>query len=68
MTRAKSKKIDRKKIDEAVLAERLGLDEPWIERWEQDGKWIEKSCAPDQLPEFIRSTHTETEIKMWKRS
>lgn len=63
MTRAKSNKIDRKKIDEAVLAERLGLDEPWIERWEQDGKWIEKSCAPDQLPEFIRSTHTETEIK-----
>ena len=62
MTKPKSKKIARKKIDAAVLAERLGLDEPWIERWEQDGEWNEKSCAPDQLPAFIRSTHTKAEI------
>ena len=62
MTMPKGKKIDRKNMDEAVLAERLGLRGDWIDRWERDGEWVEESSAPDQLPLFVRDVSTEAEI------
>jgi hypothetical protein len=97
MTKPKVTKIDRKKIAEAILAERLGLNEEWIDRWErrkavegvslpdqhatelagdevelphptdqlpaeQVSEWVEESSTPDQLPEFIRTAQTKSEI------
>ncbi len=56
-----SEQIDRKKISEELLADRLGLNDDWIDRWEEDGEWREESCAPDQLPEFIRKGHNKKE-------
>jgi hypothetical protein len=58
----KGKKIDRKEIDEAVLSERLGLRQDWIDRWERDGEWVQESSAPDQLPAFIRNASGKIEI------
>ena len=49
-------RVPRRKMDEALLKERLGLCEEWIDRWEQDGKCIEESLAPAELPPFIRAT------------
>jgi hypothetical protein len=49
-------KVSRRKVEEALLAERLGLHDDWVVRWEQDGKWLEESLAPDRLPPFIRAT------------
>ena len=43
------KMIERKKIEEALLADRLGLNEPWIERREENGHWKEESCAPARI-------------------
>jgi hypothetical protein len=57
------KMIERKKIEEALLADRLGLNEPWIERREENGHWKEESCAPDRLPDFIRSNRSKREIE-----
>jgi hypothetical protein len=57
------KKIDRKRISEALLADRLGLNEPWIERWEKNGEWKEEFCAPDRMPDFIRKNHTKREVE-----
>ena len=62
MTMPKRKKIDRKEIDEAVLSERLGLREDWIDRWERDGERLQESSAPVQLPAFIRNASGEIEI------
>lgn len=49
-------RVPRRRVDEALLAERLGLCEEWVERWERGGKCIEESLAPAQLPPFIRAT------------
>ena len=49
-------KVSRRRVEEALLAERLGLHDEWVERWEQGGKWLEESLAPDRLPQFIRAT------------
>ena len=46
-------RVSRRKVEEALLADRLGLHEDWVERWEQGGKWLEESLAPDMLPPFI---------------
>jgi hypothetical protein len=62
MTTPKTKPIDRKKISEALLADRLGLNEAWIERWEKGGNWKEESSAPDRLPDFIRKNHNKEDI------
>ena len=45
----------RRNVQEALLAERLELDEDWIMRWERDGKWREESLAPAELPPCIRA-------------
>jgi len=45
----------RHKIEEALLAERLGLNDDWIDRWEEDGECKEESFAPNELPEFIQA-------------
>jgi hypothetical protein len=63
VTTQKTKPIDRKRISEALLADRLGLNEFWIERWQQNGKWREESGAPDQLPDFIRKNRKKPEIE-----
>jgi hypothetical protein len=63
VTAQKTKPIDRKRISEALLADRLGLNEFWIERWEHNGKWREESGAPDQLPDFIRKNRKKSEIE-----
>ena len=49
-------KVSRRKLEESLLAERLGLNDEWVERWEQGGKCIEESLAPAGLPPFIRVT------------
>ena len=49
-------KVSRRKVEEALLADRLGLNDEWVERWEQGGKCIEESLAPAGLPPFIRVT------------
>jgi hypothetical protein len=49
-------KVSRRKVEEALLADRLGLHDDWVERWEQGGKWLEQSIAPAKLPQFIRDT------------
>jgi hypothetical protein len=49
-------KVSRKRVEEALLAERLGLHDDWVERWEQGGEWLEGSLAPAELPQFIRDT------------
>ncbi len=59
----KIKPIDRKRISETLLADRLGLNEEWIERWEVGGKWREESSAPDHLPSFILKNYRKGEIE-----
>ena len=49
-------KMSRKKVEEVLLADRLGLHDEWVERWEQDGQCLEESLSPDRLPRFIRDT------------
>jgi len=49
-------KVSRRRVEEALLADRLGLHDEWVERWEQDGQWLEQSIAPAKLPQFIRDT------------
>ena len=49
-------KVSRRRVEEALLAERLGLHDDWVVRREQGGKWLEESLAPDRLPPFIRAT------------
>jgi hypothetical protein len=49
-------RVSRKRVEEALLAERLGLNDEWVERWERGGKCIEESLAPAGLPPFIRAT------------
>jgi hypothetical protein len=41
----------------------LGLNEPWIERWEENGALREESCAPDQLPEFLKNKLKKGEVE-----
>ena len=61
--RSATERASRKAISEVLLKEILGLNDPWIERWEEDGDWREESRAPDQLPEFLRDNLTKGEIK-----
>ncbi|SPE25277.1 hypothetical protein SBA5_490054 [Candidatus Sulfotelmatomonas gaucii] len=61
--RSTTERTNRKAISEALLAEKLGLNDSWIERWEENGAWREESCAPDQLPEFIRQKLNRGELK-----
>ncbi|MGA2607428.1 MAG: hypothetical protein ABSH01_08220 [Terriglobia bacterium] len=49
-------KVSRRRVEEALLADRLGLHEDWVERWEQGGKWVEESVAPAGVPPSIRAT------------
>jgi hypothetical protein len=48
--------VPRRRIEEVLLEERLGLCEEWVERWEQGGKCFAESLAPAALPPFIRDT------------
>src|ERR1035441_6230337 len=48
--------VPRARIDEALLADRLGLNDEWVERWEEGGKCVEESLAPNRLPSFIQTT------------
>lgn len=59
----KKNRIDRREIDEALLADRLGLNDEWIERWEQGSKCVEESLAPTELPRFIRTKLDRDDIK-----
>jgi hypothetical protein len=52
----------RRRVEEALLAERLGLNDEWVERWEQGGKCIEESLAPAGLPPFIRATVNRSKL------
>jgi hypothetical protein len=65
--RSTTERTNRKAISEALLAERLGLNDPWIERWEENGAWREESCAPDQLPEFLNETLEVDEVATVER-
>lgn len=59
----KTKKLDHKQVSEVLLPDRLGLNEEWIERWEENGEWKVECSAPDQLPEFIRKGRKKPEIE-----
>jgi hypothetical protein len=48
-------KVSRRMVEDVLLAERLGLNDEWVERWEDGGKWVEESLALDGLPPFIRT-------------
>ena len=48
--------MPRRRIEEALLADRLGLHDNWVERWEQGGRCVEESLAPAGLPPFIHGT------------
>lgn len=61
--RSTTEQSSRKAISEALLADRLGLNEPWIERWEENGIWREESSAPTELPRFICEKLQKGEIK-----
>src|SRR5271157_5876703 len=62
-----NQKEKRKRSGEALLADRLGLNEDWIERWEDHGEWHQESFAPDQLPAFITEMFEPKELKEVKR-
>lgn len=51
------------RISEALLADRLGLNEEWIERWEEGGEIREESHMPDRLPAFIHKNFKKGEIE-----
>lgn len=55
-------KMSRKKVEEVLLADRLGLDDEWVERWEQGGKCVEESLAPAGLPPFIHTTLSRPKV------
>jgi hypothetical protein len=61
--RLATERTNRKATSEALLAERMGLNDRWIESLEENGTPREESCAPDQLPEFLRDKLTKGEIK-----
>jgi hypothetical protein len=65
--RSTTERTNRKAISEALLAERLGINDPWIERLEENGAWREESCAPDQLPEFLNETLDVDEVATVER-
>ena len=48
-------KMSRKKVEEVLLADRMGLNDEWVERQEEGGKCVEQSLAPDGLPPSIRA-------------
>ena len=52
----RKERLPRRRVEEVLLKERLGLGDEWIERWEQGGKCFEESLAPAGLPPFIRAT------------
>src|ERR1700674_2796036 len=62
-TKLKTKAIDRKRIGETLLADRLGLNEEWIEQLEEGGEIREESHMPDRLPDFIREKYKKGDIK-----
>lgn len=62
MAKPGTERINRKAISEPLLADRLGLNEPWIERWEVGGTWREESSAPAQLPKFITNDLNKREV------
>jgi hypothetical protein len=49
-------RVPRRRVEEALLADRLRLNDEWVERWEEGGKCVEESLAPAGLPPFIRDT------------
>jgi hypothetical protein len=59
----KTKAIERKRISEALLADRLGLNEEWIERWEERGEIREALHIPNRLPAFIHKNYEQGEIE-----
>ena len=65
--RSATERASRKAISDVLLKEILGLNDPWIERSEEDGAWREESRAPDQLPRFIRKMLNEDEIATVER-
>lgn len=62
--RSATEHVNRKAVSEALLAERLGLNDPWIERWDENGALREESCAPDQLPEFLVEKLDKGEVEV----
>lgn len=48
-------RVPRRRVEEALLEDRLRLNDEWVERQEEGGKWVEESFAPDGLPQFIRA-------------
>jgi hypothetical protein len=60
-TKLKTTAIARKRISEALLADRLGLNEEWIERWDGRGE-IREESLPDRLPDFIRKKYEKDDI------
>ena len=48
-------RVPRRMVEEALLEDRLRLNDEWVERWEEGGKCVEESLAPAGLPSFIQT-------------
>ena len=51
----RKERVPRRRVEEALLEDRLRLNDEWVERREEGGKWVEESLAPDGLPPSIRA-------------
>ena len=49
-------RVPRRRVEEALLEDRLRLNDEWVERWEEGGNCVEESLAPAGLPLFIQTT------------
>ena len=54
--------VPRRMVEEALLEDRLGLNDEWVERWEEGGKCVEESLAPAGLPPFIQTTLSRPKV------
>lgn len=55
-------RVARRMIEEALLEDRLRLNDEWVERWEEGGRWVEESLAPSKLPPFIHTTLSRSNV------
>ena len=54
--RSETERPKRKAISKSILKEALGLDQSWIDRWEENGSLQEESFAPEEIPGFIEKS------------
>jgi hypothetical protein len=58
----RKERVPRTRVDEALLEDRLRLNDEWVEQWEEGGKCVEDSLAPAGLPPFIQTTLSRPKV------